>query len=60
MSNPWIKGPPKGDGYYVIRIQQIGGDEWFYTASKIVDGYSESMISEDNMTHHMLIPEAPE
>ena len=48
---------PHYDGDYILRIQQIGGDDWFYTTTKCEDGVMDTMISERNITHWMPIPQ---
>lgn len=50
---------PTEDGDYLFRIQQIGGDEWFYSAASRFAGIWDTLISEDNWTHWQSI-EAPE
>lgn len=58
-SSPWIKiedhGVPQKDGYYVLRIQQIDGDEWFFTTASRIAGVWDTIIDTQNWTHYQPI-----
>ena len=61
-SSPWASVPdglPEKDGYYLLRIQQIGGDDFFYSGAERKAGVWDTLISEANWTHWQPI-EAPE
>jgi len=63
-ASPWIpvseNGTPQEDGDYLIRVQQIGGDDWFYMSATRNIGIWDTLISEDNWTHYQPIADTGE